>query len=307
MQQIDERKDALAEEVAQLEQQLDRMARESRRSAKEASRELGEAAGGIRDSKLKEKIRYSKGVVRARLGEEADRFEDVIGEDIEALGERIRGASRAMSQSGDDPKTAALERARDLVRRLESINERVQEGSPGGEPGQDGEQGESPGESPGGEASGQGQAAGGGQPGEGGGVGGAAGPGGPGAFGYGFRPGVFSEDQARQLRREFSQRREEARALARQLASDGGVPADLQEVLDKLRRLESERPWGDPRGLSELAAEALEDLKLFEYALRRELEGTDPEKLRLSGSEEVPDGWRALVEEYYRTLAREGS
>jgi hypothetical protein len=46
---------------------------------------------------------------------------------------------------------------------------------------------------------------------------------------------------------------------------------------------------------------------MFEYALRRELEGTGVEKLRLSGSAEVPQGWRRLVEEYYRSLSREGS
>ena len=45
---------------------------------------------------------------------------------------------------------------------------------------------------------------------------------------------------------------------------------------------------------------------MFEYALRREMEGTDPEKLRLSGSAEVPEGWRPLVEEYYRSLAEGG-
>ena len=55
-----------------------------------------------------------------------------------------------------------------------------------------------------------------------------------------------------------------------------------------------------------LVAETLEDLKMFEYALRREMEGTDPEKLRLSGSAEVPEGWRPLVEEYYRSLAEGG-
>jgi len=303
MQRLDERKDALAEEVARLEQQLDAMARDSRRSAKQTSRKLDEAAEGIRDSKLKEKIRYSRGVVRSRLGEEADRFEGVIGEDIEALSERIAGAARALGEEGADPKTAALEQARDLVRRLESINERVQEGSPGGEPASRGEQrasgeGESQGES--------GGSSGAAQPGGADGLGGSTGPGGPGAFGYGLRPGVFGESEARQLRREFRERGEEARALARQLEGTGGVPADLQAVMRKLNQLESAQAWGDPRGLAELAAEALEDLKLFEYALRRELEGKDPEKLRLSGSEEVPDGWRALVEEYYRTLAREG-
>ncbi len=57
-------------------------------------------------------------------------------------------------------------------------------------------------------------------------------------------------------------------------------------------------------GVETLVAQAVEDLKMFEYSLRRELQGTDPEKLRLSGSDDVPDGWRSLVEEYYRSLAR---
>jgi hypothetical protein len=140
LERLDERKDALAGEVKALEEHLDRRSRETRRTAKEASRELGEAVRTIRENKLKEEIRYSKGVVRGAPPEAAEQFEETIGSDIEAL-----------------------------------------------------------------------------------------------------------------------------------------------------------------------VAETLEDLKMFEYALRREFEGTDVEKLRLSGSAEVPEGWRRLVEEYYRSLSREGS
>jgi hypothetical protein len=71
--------------------------------------------------------------------------------------------------------------------------------------------------------------------------------------------------------------------------------------------LERAGTWGDPRSVEALVGETLEGLKMFEYALRRELEGTDPEKLRLSGSDEVPEGWRSLVEEYYRSLAKDES
>jgi len=42
---------------------------------------------------------------------------------------------------------------------------------------------------------------------------------------------------------------------------------------------------------------------MLEYALRRGVEGERP-KLHLSGSEELPPGYKALVEEYYRSLAR---
>lgn len=71
----------------------------------------------------------------------------------------------------------------------------------------------------------------------------------------------------------------------------------------RLRALDSDRHFRDPLGLTRLTAEVVEDLKLLEYALRREAEGGQP-KLYLSGSEELPPGHKALVEEYYRSLAR---
>jgi hypothetical protein len=109
---------------------------------------------------------------------------------------------------------------------------------------------------------------------------------------------------SRQFQREFRQRAEDARGIGAQLSEGGGTPADLREIERKLRRLERAQTWGDPKGVEALLAQTLEDLKMFEYALRRELQGADPEKLRLSGSDEVPEGWRSLVEEYYRSLAR---
>jgi hypothetical protein len=119
--------------------------------------------------------------------------------------------------------------------------------------------------------------------------------------------GVWGERLARQVRREFRERAVEAQGIGSQLAGDGGVPADLRAIERKLRQLQRRETWGDPLGVEALVAETLEDLKMFEYALRRELEGTDVEKLRPSGSAEVPEGWRRLVEEYYRSLSRDGS
>ena len=287
--ELDDRKDALASQVASLEEQLDRMARESRRNAKEAARELQGAAGQIRESKLKEKIRYSKGVVRERPGETAQQFEDVIGADIAELRRRVGEAASTMAENQGDPRAAALDRTRDLVRRVESMEERVREGSPAAE-GNEGAEPAGPGEQPGSGATPSGT------DGDGRGALGTAGG------GSGFRPGLWDPRWTRQLRREFRERAEELRQLGGQLGRQGGA-GELREIEGKLRRLESDEPWGDPRGVEELVADALEDLKMFEYALRRELEGVDPEKLRLSGSAEVPEGWRELVEEYYRSLA----
>jgi hypothetical protein len=62
--------------------------------------------------------------------------------------------------------------------------------------------------------------------------------------------------------------------------------------------------WADPLGQAELLAAVAEDLKLFEYRLRRSVEG-GRERPFLAGSEDLPQEYRALVEEYYRSLARQ--
>ena len=85
---IRERKESLATEVAELESRLDKVAREARREQKETSRKLQEAANGIRDSKLKEKIRYTKGLVDRAASRDAETLEADIAESIDALGAR---------------------------------------------------------------------------------------------------------------------------------------------------------------------------------------------------------------------------
>ena len=71
-----------------------------------------------------------------------------------------------------------------------------------------------------------------------------------------------------------------------------------------LRRLDDPRIQGEPRGLAQLVGQVVQGLKSAEFALRREMEGPDREKLFLSGSQDLPPGWQALVEEYYRSLSR---
>jgi hypothetical protein len=238
-------------------------------------------------------------VVRGAPPEAAEQFEETIGADIAELSREVAEAATALSEAKGDPREAALERTRDLVRRMESIHERVKAGPPGAQEGEgrEGRGAEQQGEGDSRTASGE---PGGGETAGSGAVGSPGGGGGPVA-------GVWGQDRVRQMRRELRERAVEAQGIGSQLAGHGGVPADLRAIERKLRQLQRQETWGDPLGVETLVAETLEDLKMFEYALRRELEGTDVEKLRLSGSAEVPEGWRRLVEEYYRSLAREGS
>jgi hypothetical protein len=159
VQRIFERKDELAEEVANLESQLDRMAREGRSEQKEASRKIQDAANSIRDSKLKEKIRYSKGVVQGRSPEYAQNFEQLIGEDVENLRQKLEDAAGSIGKSEETKVTEAIDQTRDLVRNLESLSERIRERGEQGESGKDGERGQRRGLKPGsrGEEAGEGE------------------------------------------------------------------------------------------------------------------------------------------------------
>ena len=61
----------------------------------------------------------------------------------------------------------------------------------------------------------------------------------------------------------------------------------------------------DPRDIAALQAAVVDGLKTYEFTLRRMVLGAEKDRLFLSGSDDVPEGYRKLVEEYYRMLARE--
>jgi hypothetical protein len=322
-----QRKDQLAAAVQSLESQLDRMAREAGREQREAYRELDEAANTIRENKLKEKIRYSKGVVQGRSPEYAREFEGEITKDIARLQEEIGQAARALAgDSPEDKMEQAVRRAGELARGLEGLDERLRDrlrgGRAPGAEGQDGQQGQ------GGQAGeqgrggeqgqrgegGQGGQAGEGQEGDGAGDGGGAGGNMGDRFGVGGLDGPggrgiargrrLTEEEMRQYQREIRERRTDAEQLRRLLQGQGPGEQDLRRLIEGLRALESPRLFDDPAEFERLRQSVVEGMKQFEYALRRQVQGTDREQLFLSGSDDVPPGYRELVEEYYRSLSR---
>ena len=119
------------------------------------------------------------------------------------------------------------------------------------------------------------------------------------------RPRGFSGDEVRQFRGELRQWRGEAQAL-RGLLRDGEVgdvdPKQLDELLRALRALDDPRVYQDVEELRRLQAAATEQMKRVEYALRvqAEVDGA----AALTGAEEVPESFRPLVEQYYRSLAK---
>lgn len=113
----------------------------------------------------------------------------------------------------------------------------------------------------------------------------------------------FTPGDVRQFRREVRERRGDLEELRGDLRSLGVDAAELEDIVAALRALDDERVYRDLDEIERLQAAAIQRLKEFEYALRRQVEGADEERLFLSGSDEVPPDYRELVEEYYRALS----
>jgi hypothetical protein len=77
---------------------------------------------------------------------------------------------------------------------------------------------------------------------------------------------------------------------------------ELDEVLKMLQQLEDPRIYQNVDELTRRQTEVAERLKRFEFALRREV--NDKNVVALSGADEVPDKYRPLAEEYFRSLGR---
>ena len=333
IERIMERKDRLTDEVAGLEAQLNRMSQGARNDQPETARKLRESATIIRDEQLKEKIRYSKGVLAGRDPEFARLFENQIRQDIDDVTERIAEARDSVGEGGGERQERMLERTRDLVENLASmearLRDRVEAGSRLGQrPGQpnerDGDQqgGEQQGQQQGGEQPGgdrQGQQQGGqqqgGEPGdtaseaggdaasrEGGRNRGRLSQYGSSSGGF-YQPGIFPAEDLRQIDRELDQRRADLESLRNDLRRERMDTADLDRLLGQMGDLSLLGLNRDPLALERLRNDIVEGLRQFEYRLWRELRGGETERVYLGNSDQVPPGYRDLVDEYFRKLA----
>jgi hypothetical protein len=107
----------------------------------------------------------------------------------------------------------------------------------------------------------------------------------------------------RQFRREIAERINEADGIRRELQDQRVDAEELAALIARLRALDDRLVSGDPRALASLRTEVIPGLKEFEYGLRRRLMGDEAPRLLLGESDDVPEGYRELVEEYYRALS----
>jgi len=361
-----DRKEQMTDVVEDLERRLDDAASGGQTDNPEAARALGGAANHIRESKLKEKLQYTRGTIEQWDPESAVTMELQIEGDLQALRDQLERAVNASSERIEDPLQEALDDTRELVRGMEAMDRRLNE--PGGQQGERGEgqsgedgegqegqgqQGEGPqgqgeqgegqeGQQGEGQQQGQGQGSGqgqGDQQGEqvpaglqgqqGQGQGGQQGRGGdPNRLGGGGdnngRAGdrsasspqggmargnqrQFSPEEIRQYQSEFGERTDQVVELRQELREAGRSTEELDEVLAVLQRFQDDEIFSDPESLASLHDDMLNRLQRLEFLLRIDVEGETDRRATLTGADEVPDGYRRLVEEYYRALARGGS
>jgi hypothetical protein len=311
MRRLGERKDGLAEDVERLQADAERLARETRREQPGAAGKIDQAATTIRDTRIHDKVLYSKDVMRSGSPELSERIEGQITGNLDDVAGRLREAAGALTESEEGRRERALEQARELVRGLESLKERIgakqdRRSGPGGQEGQSqGQQGQGQGQGQGQRGQAQGQGPGQGQqPGQPNAMGGGGANGG--SQTPGGTPGNtrISGGDARQFSREFRLRREAAESLSRELAGRNLDVADLERAIGDLKRLESGRPFGDPKNLEQLQQDVIEGLKNWEFRLWRVLGQTGADRPAMGAPAAAPPEYRALVEEYYRSLAR---
>lgn len=115
----------------------------------------------------------------------------------------------------------------------------------------------------------------------------------------------MSGEAIRQFSREFGLRRQAAESLRRELAREGIDTRELDRAISGLRRLESGTALNDPLGREELQAAIIEGLKTWEFRLWRTLGNGGDKGPAVGAPSQAPAEYRALVEEYYRALARD--
>jgi hypothetical protein len=275
-----------------------------------------EIAGGIED--LRKKLQEAAGAVGQ--SDNANRMETAL--------ERARRLARGLESMQERTRERAQQQAQQARNGQQSGDQQGREGQQGQQQGQNGQQGQ---QGQQGQGQGQGQQGQNGQAGQGqgqgqqgGGADGANGGADTGGFaggnfggdgivnnglGYGYgwdgwwRNGRLSEEAIRQLRGEIRQWTGEAQDLRRLLNAENMDPRELDEILRALRQLDDPRVYKDVSELQRLQTQVAEGLKRFEFGLRRRVDA-DGNTVVLTGSEEVPEEFKKLVQEYYRSLAK---
>jgi hypothetical protein len=136
LQSLTERKAQMADQLRDLKSRMDKLSLDSRRENKDAANGLAEASKTMRDHKTEEKIRASQGAIRYSGSEYSKSLEGAIGNDINDLQQRLEQVATAAREGAGKPsdqtaQSQALDRTRDLVRGIQSLDERMRNSQSG--------------------------------------------------------------------------------------------------------------------------------------------------------------------------------
>jgi hypothetical protein len=323
LESLSERKDGMARDVDRLADDAERLGRDAARDQPGSARKLAQAADGLKNGRVADKLRFSRELAKRGSPEAVRSIDQQIQDDLAEAARQLKDAAGSIGESPADRQARALDRARDLVRGLSSLEDRARarsrardqakdgeqgkEGQPGkdGEPGKAGAQGKAgqrgdqsgqpggkseSGESESGRAEGE--------------TPGAPANGTPRGQPNGNPTGRVDPGDVRQFVRELRTRRQSAESLRADLRAMGQDVTDLDRMIRDLARFENAETFGSVKGVDRLHDDVIEGLKSFEFALWRKFGDSGDRRPALGASAQVPPQYRELVEEYYRSLAR---
>ncbi|HSE23024.1 MAG TPA: DUF4175 family protein [Pyrinomonadaceae bacterium] len=327
--QLGERKDALADSVSGLQQDIEQSARSQAAgpNGQRTARQLKDAADTLARDRVADRIREGKKGLQGQEQSSGRGEESAIERSLNAVADRLQSAEQSARGAGAANGEEALDRTKQLADSLDSLRRRMEENaSRQNRNGQQQGQGQSPGqqaqsqEQQQGQSQGQQQGSQGqqgkgqqpGQQGQGQQQGGSQG-GGPtsgqssGNRQYGgpsWGPTGNDWGDNRQLPAEIREHLREAQDLRRDLGPTGLGAGRLDEVIDELKRLADGRMEGDAATAASLKADVVEPLRQLELELSRRLQQQSARtNLRLRDEGAAPEKYRKAVEEYYRRLS----
>jgi hypothetical protein len=309
--QLAERKDALADAVNGLQQDLEQSARAPGTGPPRMARQLRDAAESLSRDRLADRIREGKQALSHNQLEAARSGERAIERSLNQLSQQLQSAEQSARNSGGSNAEEALDRTRQLADSLDSLRRRLDENAarrngnssgqqqgnqPEGRQQGNAQRGQQQGNAQRGQQQGSGQN-GGPQSGQsqGGGQGGERSP--------ANDSGNASGGDNRQLGAELRERLRDAEGLRREWGATG-APGRLNEVIEQLKRFADGRMEGDAQTAALLKTSVVEPLRQIELELSRRLQqqagGTN---LRLREEGAAPERYRKAVAEYYRRLS----
>jgi hypothetical protein len=296
--QLAERKDALADAVSGLQQDLEQSARGMGSGQQRTARQLSDLAESLARDRVADRIREGKQALGNNSLEGARASERAIERSLNNLSERLQSAEEGAGRLGNNAEEA-LDRTRQLADSVDSLRRRLDENAarrngsaPGPQPGQQQQQGSQSGPQ--------------GQPG--------SSQNGPRSSGdqrggsdqRGGDGGYRGDD--RQLSSELRERLRDAENLRREWGGSGGPSGPLNGVIDQLRRLTEIGPGGEAQTAAALRANVIDPLRQLELQLSRQAESqAGRTNLRLRDEGAAPERYRKAVEEYYRRLSGGGN